>query len=331
MSKFIASQNGVVQIEDILVESTSISYTDIGPYEEQFVLDQLQEKTDWREVVSQLYAETRPWLYKIITSPRRAGILSLLELESVQNCLDIGSGWGQLTIPLARQTQVHALDQTLNRIKILREIAGQENVQLNFYVGDFLTFPFAEISFDLILMNGSLEYMGLGHEEVSTWECQVQALQKAGSLLTPQGQLYVGIENALGLKYLMGAPDDHTGIPYQTLAYGPDPKVKQQVCVWRLSQYLELFRLANLQVQEIYACFPDYKLPEYMVPLTLVDLFLQNRWPQLSEHSGFDGQPVPFESALRLAYYALAQEKIVKYFVPSFGFILSKPSQKRID
>jgi SAM-dependent methyltransferase len=322
MSKEVILHNNILLQDDIFIGEGTSTYSDIGSYEEQQILAQLQG-ADWRDVVARWYAETRSWLYQIITSPRRSAALALLDLESAQECLDVGSGWGQLAIPLARQTRLHALDQTVSRIRILREIARQEKVHSQYYVGDFLTFPFLPESFDLIVMNGSLEYVGLGHES-SAWDCQLTALRRAKDLLKPKGQLYIGIENALGLKYLMGAPDDHTGKQYQFLTGKLGPERSNQIAIWPLSQYLKLFNLAELPSVEAYACFPDYKIPDHIIPLSHVDSFIHANWRTLPEHSGLDGSALPVLNEIRRAHWLLAQEGISRYFVPSFGFVLSK-------
>jgi 2-polyprenyl-3-methyl-5-hydroxy-6-metoxy-1,4-benzoquinol methylase len=320
MNTEIILRDNILLQDNIFVGEGTSPYSDVGAYEEQQILAQLQG-ADWRDVVAQWYAEARPWLYQIITNPRRSAALNLLDLESAQECLDVGSGWGQLAIPLARQAQVHALDQTISRVRILREIARQESVHLQYCVGDFLTFPFRPGSFDLIVMNGSLEYMGLGHE-TPAWDCQLTAMRRAKELLKPMGQLYIGIENALGLKYLMGAPDDHTGVPYEFLTEKLERS--NQIAIWPLSQYLKLFDLAGLANIETYACFPDYKIPEFIVPLAHIDGFIRANWQTLPEHSGLDGSTLPMLNETRRAHRLLAQEEVSRHFVPSFGFVLSK-------
>ncbi len=309
--------------DGIFVERAGAAYSDIGAFEEEQLLAQLPSG-DWRALLARTYARTRPWLYDIITNPRRAAALSILDVAPDHECLDVGSGWGQLAVPLARMAHVHALDQTLNRARILGEIARQEGVALQRYVGDFLTLPFADAAFDLVLMNGSLEYMGVGRS-APAWECQLAALQRAQALLRAGGLLYLGIENALGLKYLFGTPDDHTGTPRGTLAGLRGRDCREPIAVWSLSQYHELFARAGLAVESAYAAFPDYKLPHFLVPLEQVDGFIERAWHALVEHSGVDGQPLPFQADLALTYRGLAREGIARHFPPSFAFRLRKP------
>ena len=75
--------------------------------------------------------------------------------------------------------------------------------------GNFCTFPLASEQFDLVIFNGSLEYIG---SPDSFWKTQCAAMREAARILKHGGLVYVGIENSLGLKYLLDAPDDHTGI-----------------------------------------------------------------------------------------------------------------------
>lgn len=306
---------------DILCHGASEgSYTDIGSTEEREILAELMREP-WRDVVNRRFGARLPWLHRIILDPARTRMLDVLDLPPGGRFLDIGSGWGQLTIPLARRGEVYAIDQTVGRLRILREIARQEACRVNFIRGDIRSLPLREDFFDVIILNGVLEYTNLGHA-AGDYAAHLTTLRRVCSALTPRGSVYIGIENATGLKYLLGAPDDHTG--RKDFTYLLDREEGAAARTWALDQYLQLFEEAGLELSRAYACFPDYKLIEHMVDLEVVDAFLLERGLPAHEHSGVDGAPLDLDDRLDPLYRNLARMKLARYFVPSFGFVLER-------
>jgi len=306
--------------DEILQDPANHStYTEIGEEGERAVLEALRSRP-WREVVRSMFERARPWLCQIITSPLRARMLDVLELPAEGRFLDVGSGWGALSIPLARRGQVAALDLTIPRLQILREIARQEGVRLSYHCGDLKTYPFREKLFDGIFFNGSLEYMleaGTAPQAVAS---QAFALRRAGSLLREGGVIYLGIENSVGLKYLLGAPDDHAGKPFASFVAAEQDAVAART--WSLDRYHELFASAGLELAQGYACFPDYKLIRRMVPLEEVDAFLAEQGLPASEHNGVDGAPLGLDRELDALYRIFGRAGIARHLVPSYAFVL---------
>src|SRR3972149_7080717 len=120
---------------------TNIQYSDIGTEQESEVLNELRN-SPWRDVVARRFENKSPWLYKIITDRGRNLFLDILPVKKDGKFLDVGSGWGQVAIPLSRHGKVICLDLTISRLYILREIAKQEQADLNYVCGNYCTFPF---------------------------------------------------------------------------------------------------------------------------------------------------------------------------------------------
>ena len=308
-------------------------YQDTSNQEESEILAELRS-LPWRDVVRNRFAVNRPWLYRIITDESRSAFLDRLPLKKGGAFLDVGSGWGQVAIPLSKFGDAFCLDLTLSRLNILREIARQEHASLKYVCGNFLTFPFEREQFDCVLFNGSLEYITVGGESTSMYETQQTALVKAYSLLRPGGIVYLGIENSLGLKYLLGTPDDHTGIPYIMGRGEPDAKrlFEQKngggtlkVKTWSLGEYRKLLSGAGFEITQIYGCFPDYKIIREMIPLEDVNPTLARIGMPYPEHSGVDGAPIPANEQLPSMYRLLALNGIAENFCPSYAFACRRP------
>jgi len=144
----------------------------------------------------------------------------------------------------------------------------------------------------------------------------------------------MGIENSIGLKYLLGAPDDHTGIQDITflnekganLLYKKiTGKENLRMKTWSLNEYRTLLTEAGFEIIEIYACFPDYKLIRQMIPIHELDSFVIDNGTLSLEHSGVDGSPLPFMNKMVPLYLLLAKNGISQFFCPSYAFVAKKP------
>lgn len=306
------------------------TYADLSSDEEVALIKHLQEKP-WTQVVAEQYAENSNWLYQIITDLGRNAFLEVLTLPKDGVFLDVGSGWGQISVPLAQNGHTVALDLTKNRLDILEEIEKQEKVEIMKAQGNFLTFPFSRNSFDLIVFNGSLEWIAVGrNKQESIREIQIKCLSKARELLQDGGEIYIGIENSLGLKYLLGAPDDHTGIPYLPIMSEVDAEElyftanqgQLPAKTWSLNEYKSMAYEAGLEIEKVYGCFPDYKIIRNMIELKDVNQFIQKSQFTSNEHSGIDGTRLSFNKELDAIYKLLSLNGVAHLFCPSYGLIM---------
>ncbi|MFA5161951.1 MAG: class I SAM-dependent methyltransferase [Elusimicrobiales bacterium] len=318
--------------DGIWVETGALgSYSDVEGRENE-ILDELK-KRPWLDVVREKYHKSNPWLYSIITDRGRGLFLEMLPLPQEGNFLDVGSGWGQAAIPLAKRgLSVFCLDISEGRLSVLREIARQEGVAPACLCGNFLTYPLAAERFDGIIFNGSLEWIALGHDG-PVRALQEQALAKAFSLLKPGGLLYIGIENALGLKYVLGSPDDHTCLPYVNILDFDEANARHRqqrqdrplrARTWTLADYRRMLEGAGFAVSEVYGCFPDYKIIRDMVPLSQVNKWLLAGRLNWEEHD--NGLPLACAPLLKPLYKALAANGAAELFCPSYGIAAVKPA-----
>ncbi|MCC7201173.1 MAG: class I SAM-dependent methyltransferase [Nitrospirae bacterium] len=332
------NRNNISRVEktgqDLWIESDSnIEYSDVGTEQESKILDELK-RTSWRNVVAQRFEQKSPWLYRIITDKGRSLFLDVLPIKKDGCFLDVGSGWGQVAIPLSRYGKVYCMDVTQTRLNILREIAKQENSGLNYICGNFCTFPFDDEQFDLVIFNGTFEWLPLGAPQKGNKEAQEAALEKTCRILNPDGIVYIGIENSLGLKYIMGAPDDHTGIQHITFLNESDAdaaykkvtgKKSLRVRTWSLAEYTQMLVEAGFVILETYACFPDYKLIRQMIPIQEVNSYILGNGVCAPEYSGVDGAHLPFIGKMDSIYRLLAKNGVAQLFCPSYSFVAKKP------
>ena len=139
------------------------------------------------------------------------------------------------------------------------------------------------------------------------------------------------MENRLGLKYLLGCPDDHIGVP--GIAFLPAELAARR---WReaTKHALRSFTYSEAELRalldqagfsqiEFFAALPDYKLPEAIIPLADGGTEFNRRassgeFPP--EHNGYNGERLPIEQQenLQATYASLAMQGIAHHFTPSF-------------
>lgn len=205
----------------------------------------------------------------------RADFIWPIEFKEGMKVLDLGCGWGTHTFPLADLgLEVHAVDITVQRAQFVqarKEHEHRENVHV--YVADVMDLPFKNESFDIIICNGVLEWVGLQSQYGQPDEVQQKFLQNMRGLLKPGGTMYVGIENRWAAAYLKSGVD-HSGLKYTSLmpramadAYTKS-KIGKPYLTYTYSEsgYRRLFASSGFDNVETYIPFPGYNNPNSLVP-----------------------------------------------------------------
>lgn len=167
--------------------------------------------------------------YLYALSDIRENILEWYAFDEEASLLQIGSDYGALTGLYSRRvSQVTVLDPNQNNLSVNRlRHQGRDNIR---YVNGSLD-SFEENGYDYVVMVGSLK---------EPYEVQIQ---KAKSLLKPEGKLILAICNRLGLKYQAGALSE-----------------KDRMSRAELLEYL-CGRDGREGRAEFYYPMPDYRLP----------------------------------------------------------------------
>jgi ubiquinone/menaquinone biosynthesis C-methylase UbiE len=195
--------------------------------ERQAELNRYAAQFGW-EAAAREYARTEhpsrfDYYYEYICSEARADFSVLTPSGPASRALDIGSGWGNITAALARIAgEVYALDSTYENLEFVRIRLEQEGLDNAFLIcANALELPFAPGYFDLVVMNGVLEWVGTVPSKRSPGALQRDVLHRVYNLLKPGGSLYIGIENRWGIVYFLGRPDPHTHLRWITLLPRP--------------------------------------------------------------------------------------------------------------
>lgn len=296
------------------------------------LIAEVEQGRPWRDAVTARYAATKPWLHSIIVDPRRIAFFDPVLPAGAGPVLDIGTGWGQIARPLAARRPVVALEPVAERLGFVQAAARQDGVagNLAFIGADYFDTAFTT-RFAAICAIGVLEWAGAFQSQQDPQERQRAFLRKARAELAAGGALVLGIENRLGLKYLLGCPDDHIGVPH--IAWLPAALARRrwqessghtlQSFTYSLGELTALLRAAGFTDVEFFGAFPDYKLPSKIIPLAdqgaALNRWLLNDLPP-PEHNGYNGETLDaaWQETLAAGYRSLAADGIAHHFVPSF-------------
>ncbi len=149
---------------------------------------------------------------------QRAAWLPLLGLPKDAIALDIGSGYGAITHSLACSlSEVYSVEAIPERIEFTQTRLQQEGLKnVHLIQASAIKLPFFEESFDLVVANGVLEWVGEWDLEGDPRAAQLRFLTAAHGVLKEDGVMVVGIENRFGYGCFLGQLD-HSGIPYTSL------------------------------------------------------------------------------------------------------------------
>ena len=214
---------------------------------------------------------------QMILNLERANWHWLLNLPADSRVLDLGAGMGTNSHALSmRFREVIALEPVAERIEFMQQRFGQEGISnVQIVRSSLWILPFPEHSFDLVAMNGVLEWVAEGRTTEDPGDVQKTALRNALRLLKPGGYLYLGIENRLRFGSFVGYNDPHLPMPWVTIL--PRPLAHWYArkkgypgypnYLYSSRGYRKLLRKVGFAGVECYLPLPDYNHPRYLLPL----------------------------------------------------------------
>ncbi len=276
------------------------------------------------------------WVYNVLGSERK-------------NCLDIGSGLGNISENLSFIFEnVYSLEAVKERIEFQkRRFENSKRSNISISRGNALSLPFKDSYFDFIVCNGVLEWIGMMNTEQNPRETQLAFLRELKRVLKIDGKIYIGIENRLGLNFILG-DKDHSGIRFTSLMprflasfvvkrfgnqggiYGDSMNDKKEehgyfTYTYTIFGYKSLFRNAGLKIKSFWV-FPAYNQPYFMGRLedkTGIKGFLKNA-------VNMDSNPKLSTFIVKAAFSIASKinksilQFVVSILTPSFLFYCSK-------
>jgi SAM-dependent methyltransferase len=171
--------------------------------------------------------------------PYLTTIPETLTKRSVRTVLDLGCGTGWLSVYLAKQGfQVTGLDISMHAVKLGREWAGKEDLDIHFDVGDIADMPYPDGAFDAVVANSIFEHFPFDVAEIT--------MKRLKHILVPGGT-FIGCFDKVG-----GGPGEYFELTDKThvytdkhrkgmmLRYYKDAELKQILSGWKIETMDEL-------------------------------------------------------------------------------------------
>ncbi len=239
----------------------------------------LCEEHGWEKGLA-AFLESQPlakadFLARYMFPEARAGGKLLLNLDTSARVLDLGCGSGTLTVNLARSvSEVIGVDAGLSQLRLVylrAKEAGLCNLRL-VCAGDRQHLPFPAESFDIVFLNGVLEWVGCNRPG-NPRDLQRGFLADVHRVLKADGEIYIGIENRLGHPYLRGGRDEHTSMRFVTVVPRP---IANLLSLWQTGKpyrvytysrmgYRKLLREAGFSISHFYLPRPNYRIISELV------------------------------------------------------------------
>lgn len=240
----------------------SFAYSD-GEETERYLDEVFSEEADLSVASASLQRRIVDWPTEYHLSSARANLLRPYNFSSVGKVLELGSGCGAMSRYLGELgLEVDAIEGSAVRARLGRmRCQDLDNVRVVNANYNDLSFP--EGHYDLVLFVGVIEYAHKFHPNAaSDRDAAIQILREARRLLAPGGVVLVAIENRLGLKYMLGAHEDHYGKRF----VGTDGYQRSAgIATYSRPEWKALSADAGFAALAFSYPFPDYKLPRVVL------------------------------------------------------------------
>lgn len=312
--------------EDNIEYIKDVDFEDMEKFKEMSAAIQDHGIEKGKEIIKERF----PMFYNYLFEEGRADWRFYLDLDSDSRVLDLGCGWGNLSFELASEYEnVTAVDYSLSKLSFVRSrilAEGVNNIRpVRADINSRL--PFRDNSFNLVVLNGVLEWAGAYKYEKRPEEYQEDLLREINRVLKPDGYLYIAIENRYGFNYFLWSPDDHTGLRYTNLMPRPmanwymKKKTKKEYRTYTYSYNALKKFLTRTGFDRYRVLLPtmNYKYYGHIVPLSSPEglaYFISIVWKEKSLlKKGIQ------KLIFRCPYLF---QKIFKHFTPCFGAIVRK-------
>jgi SAM-dependent methyltransferase len=184
-----------------------LAYPSIEDGEQVQTLIRLNEEArtkGWEPSLRAVYGRSSS-IYQYVTDEQRAAFLDLLPLNEQAVVLEIGTGLGQITTPLARRCRlVYGLEVVPGQARFTWERCRQSGLT-NVLIatgGDDCQLPYASGAFDVVICNLVLEWCAARGQKFRAELGQRQFLSDMFRVLKRGGSLWLNTKNRFSLRNL---------------------------------------------------------------------------------------------------------------------------------
>jgi len=246
----------------VSTEAGSIEYSD-GSESEQYLKTVLENASDLSSHSPELERAVQDWASEYHLTGMRANLLRGFDFDGCDTVLELGCGCGAISRYLGeRGLAVDAVEGSCERAE-LAALRCRDLDNVTVHCANFNNLELPDETYDLICLVGVAEYAARFMDAKDPGVPPVvRLLKKLAKALRPGGVVLVAIENRTGMKYVLGAHEDH----YAKRFVG----INEYFGVWDINTYSlpewqEIFRASGVEASRVYLPFPDYKLPKVVL------------------------------------------------------------------
>jgi len=322
-------------------EAPTYYWGEIGQSEARELLEAAR-RGSWVQAIRARFPEGDNMMLGVLDL-QRASWAPMVGLDERSVALDIGSGYGAITHSLSRSVgELYSVEAIPERVEFTQERLRQEDIRnVRLIQASATALPLVDKSFDLVVTNGVLEWVGEWDLEGDPRSAQLRFLGSICRLLQDDGLLVIGIENRFGYGLFLGH-NDHSGIPYTSLVPRRmasfmlrhsstlhhrtqlNPKKEYRTYTYSERGYRKLLADAGFEDVSCYWAEPGYNQPYHLIPISRPQ-WVREQFLDLLNHPG----PAPRQSWRRRLKRAIASSRILPLALPDFVLLASKrPGRK---
>ena len=262
LNGFTLGLDGVYQAGS---EQRAFNYSD-GEDSEKKLFQILSTCNDLSSSSTELEGNIVDWPTEYHLSSARSNLLRPLNFKGVTRVLELGCGCGSISRFLGEQegVQVDAIEGSPTRAG-LASLRCRDLPNVSISTANFNDVDFPENYYDLVLFIGVTEYAGRFSERETDQEALADLLALGKRAAKSDGVTIVAIENRLGMKYMLGANEDHYAQRFVGLADYP-----KSTGIRTYSHDEWLSHTTDFNTTHFVYPFPDYKVPNVLVNETAI-------------------------------------------------------------
>lgn len=285
------------------------------------------KETGMQASLKEFFLKPDPSSYDYMLDEKRANWHMVIPLKEDARILDAGCGWGTLSFALSRvYKEVVAFDVSVPLLEFVNLRRQDESISnLTPLCGQINYLPFPDNYFDLVVLNGVLEWAPLIESEKDPKAVQAELLKEVYRVLKKDGFLYLAIENRWSIINFLGFRDTHSGLRFVSLLprflanmYSRFVRKKDfREYTYSYGEHKRILKHAGFFRTEFYAPLPSYRNFYYLIPIDdplKVKFFVQHLLHARR----------PLHALLKHLVNSFSLYSYVKYFVPDFSIIAQK-------
>jgi hypothetical protein len=245
-------------------DTGTIRFSD-GEQIERELFEVISSARDISATSWELQKSINSWARRYHLSMHRGTIIRSLPFSSDAQVLELGAGCGAITRALGEKFAiVDAIEGSVSRARICASRC-RDLLNVRVFAAD-INKIIPSSAYDIVFLVGVLEWSKGYVTAINPFK---RCLEIASGSLKEDGVLVVGIENRLGLKYLLGIGEDHCGIEFEGVHGYPTFHEAETFSKAELESMLRESEMAA--VRFLYP-YPDYKLARVILSDEAVSL-----------------------------------------------------------